>query len=246
MASPYFVRLANRPDLVDSWQLKYLHAGNIYSARGPLKSRDLQVADFGAELQHGDHHADAFYQGEKKPAKVIFVGGTYCLGRMSHTHPETGFKVWERFGNRARLIDVTGDIKRSKFYLPGTSSDHVWDWRIILACGSEVDVEDALRFACSLFHNEAAGPPSSRYFDFWSLGSGQRLNNALPGPPPPAAPNAVAGAAVGSGQALQNRVQDLETENERLRKRIAELEGTSAPGAGSGGKSPARKRQRED
>lgn len=215
----------------------------------------IEIENMPFIFRHPEHHPDAFYQGEKKPAKVIFVGGTYRLG----AHPETGFKVWERFGNRARLVDMTGDIKRSKFYLPGISSRHVWDWRIIV-CGSEVDVEDALRFACSLFvHNEGAGAPSSRYFDFWSLGSGQRLNNGD-------------GTTLGEHQ-LENRIQvlrsrvldleiesddmeakvnDLEMENERLRKRIAELEGTgsgeleSAPGAGSGGQSPKRSRSNGD
>lgn len=42
MASPHFVRLANRPGLVDSWQRKYLHAGDIYKLN--FRALDLQVA----------------------------------------------------------------------------------------------------------------------------------------------------------------------------------------------------------
>mmetsp|Transcript_28616 Transcript_28616/g.72502 ORF Transcript_28616/g.72502 Transcript_28616/m.72502 type:complete len:303 (-) Transcript_28616:507-1415(-) len=191
--SPYYVKLSDRADLIDTWQLKYIHAGERCKALG---TRDILQGSGDKELflkamqsQFGDHHPDTFYQGERKSSKIILVTGCPRFGNDPKDPSWTGIRPFAGFGQRARFIDIREKPeKKPRGYGTSESGGYNYPWRFVI-CGSAVDVDDALRFACSLVFNNWTSTRSldiyeSRYLDTWSGGSGREKGNPQPPQPP--------------------------------------------------------------
>ncbi|CAD7942623.1 unnamed protein product [Amoebophrya sp. A25] len=159
-ASPQYIDLAKRPDLIDSWQLRYFPAGKGCRHKAE-KTRDIQNGSgnkrlFENELMHGDHHQDSFYQGEKKASKIFMVTGTYGLCHRSHARDAGGIRGFVGFGRRAHFIEtrnVDQWSRRPEGYDKNVNG-YVMRWRFLI-CGSDVDVDDALRFTCSLLYSRS-------------------------------------------------------------------------------------------
>ncbi|CAD7936772.1 unnamed protein product [Amoebophrya sp. A25] len=219
-----YVDLKNRPELLDSWQLRYFYEPDSYKVTREMEKKSHDKETLYREFQRGDHHRECFYQGSVKPSKMFIVTANYTLDQSACAHNDRGWAedcvdVFSQFGSRVFFINME-DAPRSQLYGQEIEEVATYPWRCVIA-GSAVEMDDALRFCCSLFIPQK---PScrTRYYDIWSAAPSVAMKRGR-GRPRGATTSSASSSSRQTMGNLRRQVAQLQTENANLREENAKL-----------------------
>ena len=156
--------LGNNTHLMNTFTCHYSYCGKDL----PEEFYKLEVSEnrkfsiLESQITYMDHHLQVFYQGAQDPEKMILVCGTYQYKNEAGTNTLGKFS---RLTKVALIIDSTGCSPSGHHMGDGIINprylhrrDRSRDagrtiWRypyMVVIGGDEVDMDDAVRFACSL------------------------------------------------------------------------------------------------